>query len=247
MLIILPPSETKSDGGTGPALRLEGLTLPTLTPIRRRIADALVDLADDVEASAAALGLGRTQLAEVARNASLFSAPTRPALERYTGVLYDAIDVAALSAAARRRADERLLIGSALFGVVGATDLIPAYRLSAASRLPNLGTLGSQWKPDLTTALNGLGSDLVVDLRSGGYRALGPVPGAVEVTVLTEKPDGTRSVVSHFNKHHKGVLVSSLLRSRRTVHDINVLAAVAAGGGQRTEIASDRELVILTD
>ena len=46
--------------------------------------------------------------------------------------------------------------------------------------------------------------ELVVDLRSGSYAALAPVPGAVTLDVLSERPDGTRSVVSHFNKAHKG-------------------------------------------
>jgi cytoplasmic iron level regulating protein YaaA (DUF328/UPF0246 family) len=46
--------------------------------------------------------------------------------------------------------------------------------------------------------------ELVVDLRSGSYAALAPVPGAVTLEVLSERPDGSRAVVSHFNKAHKG-------------------------------------------
>lgn len=247
MLIILPPSETKSDGGRGAPLDLAALSFPALTPIRQRLAAALVDLAADPEASATALGLGRTQLDEVARNATLFTSPTRPAIERYTGVLYDALDVGGLTRASRTKARDRLAVGSALFGVVRAGDPIPAYRLSAASRLPGLGTLASQWKPDLSAALDDLDTDVVIDLRSGGYRALGPVAGSIEVTVLTENADGSRSVVSHFNKHHKGVMARTLVSTRRSVRDISSLASVVADGGQRTEIASDRELVILTD
>ncbi|MGJ0121491.1 peroxide stress protein YaaA [Williamsia sp. MIQD14] len=247
MLIILPPSETKSDGGRGAPLDLGALSFPALTPVRQRLADALVDLAHDPEASAVALGLGRTQLDEVARNATLFTSPTRPAIERYTGVLYDALDVGGLTRASTTKARDRLAVGSALFGVVRAGDPIPAYRLSAASRLPGLGTLASQWKPDLSAALEELDTDLVIDLRSGGYRALGPVPGSIEVTVLTENADGSRSVVSHFNKHHKGVMARTLVSTRRMVRDISSLASVVADGGQRTEIASDRELIILTD
>ena len=39
-----------------------------------------------------------------------------------------------------------------------------------------------------------------MDLRSGSYAALAPVPGAVTLEVLSERPDGSRAVVSHFNK-----------------------------------------------
>lgn len=247
MLIVLPPSETKAEGGRGDALDLDRLSLPSLTPIRRKLADALVTLAADPAASQKALGLGVSQVAEIERNAQLWSSPSRPAIERYTGVLFDALDYKTLTRASKTKAADRLAVGSALFGVVRATDPIPAYRLSSGSKLPGLGTLASVWKPALTEALIDLGEDVVVDLRSGGYQQLGPVPDALTVTVLTEGQSGARTVVSHFNKHHKGVLARSLMCTRRQIRDVNSLAAVAIAGGQRAEVASDRELIILTD
>ena len=64
----------------------------------------------------AALKLGPKLADEVDANAALFTSPTAPALDRYTGVLFDALDAGSLSPAARAR----LAVGSALFGVVGA-------------------------------------------------------------------------------------------------------------------------------
>ena len=90
VLVLLPPSETKAPGGSGPPLAFEALSLPELNPVRRKIADALVELADDVPTSLTALGLSERQTSKVQRNAELYSAPTMPALQRYTGVLYDA-------------------------------------------------------------------------------------------------------------------------------------------------------------
>jgi hypothetical protein len=203
VLVLLPPSETKHPGGTGPALDLAALTAPELTPLRQQVADALVGLAADVPAARAALGLSPAQDAEIARNAALRTSPTLPAIERYTGVLYDALDVASLTPGQRRRAARRLAVGSALFGVVRAEDPVPAYRLSAGSTLPGLPSLRTLWKPALGPVL-GADGELVVDLRSGAYADLAPVPGAVTVQVLSERPDGTRAVVSHANKAHKG-------------------------------------------
>jgi len=60
----------------------------------------------------------------VVRNAQLLTSPTLPALERYTGVLYDALDVGTLTRAQRRRADARLAVGSALFGLLRLGSLI---------------------------------------------------------------------------------------------------------------------------
>jgi uncharacterized protein len=203
VLVLLPPSETKSAGGDGPPLDLAALTAPELTPLRTELVEALVKLADDVPASRAALGLSPKQDDEIARNAALWTSPTRPALERYTGVLYDALDVRGMTRAQRARAAQRLAVGSALFGLVRGDDPIPAYRLSAGSALPGLPTLRALWKRALGPVLAAV-DDLVVDLRSGSYADLAPVPGAVTVAVLRERPNGTRSVVSHFNKAHKG-------------------------------------------
>ena len=209
MLVLLPPSETKPPGGGGAPLDLAALGTPELTPLRTRLVDAVVTLAADVPASRTALGLSAKQDGEIARNAALRTGPTMPALERYTGVLYDALDVGSLTRAQRGRAVTRLAVGSALFGLLRADDAVPAYRLSAGTALPGLPSLRSLWKPVLTDVLTGTG-ELVVDLRSGAYAELAPVPDAVTVQVLSERPDGTRAVVSHFNKAHKGRLARLL-------------------------------------
>lgn len=245
MRVILPPSETKSDGGAGAPLDLDTLVFPELNPVRKQLGEALVELAADLDASRVALGLGRTQLAEVDRNAELWVSPTRPAIERYTGVLYDAFDHASMTRAGKTKTADRVMIGSALFGVVGAGDLIPAYRLSGGSRLPGMKTLAAQWKPALSESLEAM-DDFVVDLRSGAYHQLGPVRGAVTATVVTERPDGSRSVVSHFNKHHKGLIARELVRTRRTVRDIDTLAAVLSDAGHRIEIDGVDRIVLVT-
>ena len=209
MLVLLPPSETKALGGDGAPLDLAALTAPQLTPVRTEIAESLVKLAADVPVARAALGLSPKQDGEIARNAELWTSPTLPAVRRYTGVLYDALDIGSMTRAQRARAGRRLAVGSALFGLVAAEDPIPAYRLSATSQLPGLPTLRTLWKPALVPVLAAV-DDLVVDLRSGSYAALAPVTGAVTVEVLSERPDGSRSVVSHFNKAHKGRLARLL-------------------------------------
>ena len=51
MLVLLPPSETKVNGGEGPPLRLDALSHPELDPVRKELVNELVDLAGDVTAS----------------------------------------------------------------------------------------------------------------------------------------------------------------------------------------------------
>ena len=234
MLVLLPPSETKAPGGDGPPLDLSALSAPELTPVRTELVEHLVKLADDAPAARAALGLSAKQDDEIARNAALWTSPTRPALHRYTGVLYDALDVTSLTRAQRARAGRRLAVGSALFGLVRAEDPIPAYRLSAGSALPGLPTLRALWKPALTPVLTAV-DELVVDLRSGSYAALAPVPGAVTLEVLSERPDGTRAVVSHFNKAHKGRVARLLATTTAEPTDVVRLRGLLRRAGLHVE------------
>jgi cytoplasmic iron level regulating protein YaaA (DUF328/UPF0246 family) len=217
VLILLPPSEGKTTPRRGKRLDLADLDLPALTEAREAVLDALVELcATAPEDAATVLGLGPTQVDEIARNARLRTAPTARADRIYSGVLYDALDLASLDAAARRRATRWILIMSSLFGAVRPSDPIPAYRLSGGTRLPGIGTVSAFWRSHLDEPLNELASGgLVVDLRSSTYTGFWRPPAALAprtatVRVLHEVA-GRRQVVSHFNKATKGRLVRDLL------------------------------------
>jgi uncharacterized protein len=247
VIVLLPPSETKHVGGDGPPLRVDELGSPALHPLRAELLGELVALAADRAASRRALGLSAAQDAEIDRNAVLHGAPTMPAIVRYTGVLYDALDIDTISGAAASRARARLGIGSALFGLLRADDAVPGYRLSAGSKLPDRPTLAARWKPLLEPELARIAAtDLIVDLRSGSYAALGRVPGAVEVDVLAEHTDGRRTVVSHFNKAHKGRLARVLATTRAEPDDAASVAAVARRAGMRVERRGNELTVVVS-
>ena len=236
MIVLLPPSETKRSGGDGPPLRLDDLGSPDLTPLRAELVADLVGLAENPDACRRALSISGGQDAEIARNAALRTAPTMPALHRYTGVLYDALDIDSLHGAAAARARARLAVGSALFGLLRADDRIPAYRLSATSKLPGRPGLAARWRPALEPVLADLADrELVVDLRSGAYVGLGRLANAVRVDVVTEHPDGRRSVVTHFNKAHKGRLARALVTADSEPGDAAAVAKVAGRAGMRVE------------
>ena len=236
MIVLLPPSETKRAGGDGPALHLASLSWPELSPARAELVDELVALAGNPPACRQALGISAAQDTEIERNAALRTAPTLPALRRYTGVLYDALDFESLRGAQAARANARLVVGSALFGLLRAQDLIPAYRLSATSKLPGRPGLAVHWRPVLEPALADMAArELVVDLRSGAYVGLGRLERSVRVDVVAERPDGKRTVVSHFNKAHKGRLARALATVRSEPDDAEAVAAVARRDGMQLE------------
>jgi cytoplasmic iron level regulating protein YaaA (DUF328/UPF0246 family) len=246
VIVLLPPSETKRDGGEGPPLRLDALSSPELGPLRAALVDELIDLAADRPAARRALGISAAQDGEIDRNAALLNAPSMPAIERYTGVLYDALDVESLRGAAASRARSRLAVGSALFGLLRAEDAVPAYRLSAGSKLPGGATLAARWRPVLEPVLARMAADeLIVDLRSGSYAALGRLPGAVDVDVVAEHGDGRRTIVSHFNKAHKGKLARVLASSRSEPNDAAAVAALARRAGMRVERKGNELIVVV--
>jgi cytoplasmic iron level regulating protein YaaA (DUF328/UPF0246 family) len=221
VLILLPPSEGKADAGMGAPLDPTSLSLPELRPARTRVLRALGKLCG-VKSKAGrqraldTLGLSEGQLPELARNAELASAGTLPAGQLYTGVLYDALDLASLAPPAATAAAESILISSGLWGAVRLDDRIPPYRCSIGVTMPVLGGLTAYWKKALEPVLTRtVGDGLVLDLRSGAYAATWMPRGEVaertaQVRVLHER-SGKRTVVSHFNKATKGRIVRDLL------------------------------------
>jgi len=236
MLVLLPPSETKRDGGVeGSSLDLGALSFPELTPERRRTLRAMRALARNLGAATAALRLGSTQAHEVARNRAVLSSPVLPAIDRYDGVLYDALDAASLPATARAAAGRNLAIASAAFGLLGGLDPIPAYRLSHYSRLPGLA-LGRLWREPLARVLAAQ-TGLLLDLRSESYAKLGALPerpDAAHIRVATGTGERRRAL-GHFNKQAKGEFVRRLLLSGAELPDAESLLDWARGEGVSLE------------
>lgn len=218
VLILLPPSEGKTAPRRGHPLAPGSLSLPVLDPARAKVLDALVELCTtQPEAAMGVLGVPKTQPELVALNASLREAPTARADRVYTGVLYDALSAATLSTSAKRRAASRVKVTSSLFGLVGLGDRIPAYRLSGDTTLPGLGGVQAHWREHLGAGvLEALGDGLLVDLRSGTYAAFwrpDEVAARTATVRVLHEVNGTRKVVSHFNKATKGRIVRALLEA----------------------------------
>lgn len=245
MLILLPPSETKRSGGRTAPLNLATLALPALREPRETVVDALVALSDDEDTAARVLRLGGTQRGEIAVNAVVRSSPTMPAVDRYTGVLFDALDASSLDAPARRWLGRSVLIHSAPFGPVGALDPIPAYRLGAGVSLPGMPSLKAVWADAVTAALGAASTGFVLDLRSEAYVALGGVPASVSsayVRVVTEGTGGAVRALNHFNKHAKGELVRHLALSRPRIGSAGAFRRWADDAGLRVRDGDSGEL-----
>lgn len=226
MLFLLPPSETKRPGGGS-------LTI------------------DQVALTFGGLNKAREAVIEAAGAQELLSAPTMRALDRYTGTLYGALHGRGLKGTPTEnnslttdevaRAKSTVLIQSAMFGLIPATDLIPEYKINATKKLNGLN-LKALWAEAHEAIWPRLAGGLIIDLRSNTYADLAPVPECVpsyKVMVYVEREDGSREQLNHFNKKAKGQLVRAALMAKTPPESIRDLQKCAAKAGLKVEVKGD--------
>jgi cytoplasmic iron level regulating protein YaaA (DUF328/UPF0246 family) len=225
-LILLPPSEGKAVGGTGGPVEAGSLSFPDLDPHRARALAAVIRaMRTSGSRRSKLLGVkGMALAAATATNLEVSTSPTMPAIERYTGVLYDALDAATLSSRDRKRLDRQVIILSGLFGLVRPTDEIPDYKLKMGATLPPMGKLSTWWRGPITQSLapvvaNATVWNLLPNEHTSAWvppRMGSGEPGApssiLSVKFLDETPRSTHAersftTVNHWNKLLKGALV----------------------------------------
>jgi cytoplasmic iron level regulating protein YaaA (DUF328/UPF0246 family) len=195
LLILLPPSEGKTAPVSGDPIDLGSLAFPALTKTRERLLDVLARLT--FPRALKYLDVGPGLAAEAQRNLTLRSAPAAPASSVYTGVLYEHLGPFE---------SDDVLIASALWGFVRASDRIPAYRLSIGATLPRIPNLAALWREPLRKTIPDEG--LIVDLRSGGYiNAWKPK----HATVVSVRAFHGGKTVSHMVKATRGDVARVLL------------------------------------
>jgi len=232
MLFLLPPSETKRPGGGSLTIDQVALTFGGLNKAREVVIDALGDQ-------------------------SLLTAPTMKALDRYTGTLYGALHGRGLKGTSTEhnsltpdevaRAKSTVLIQSAVFGLIPATDLIPEYKINASKNLNgvNLKRLWTQAHEAIWPRLAG---GIIIDLRSKTYADLAPIPEELtsyKVVVFVERENGEREQLNHFNKKAKGQLVRAALMAKNPPETIKDLRKCALKAGLRVEVDGS-QLTLLT-
>lgn len=222
VLVLLPPSESKAERRRGRPVDPARLSFTSLTPERARVAAALAAASAQHDA-ADLLGVSPTLTEDIDRNTRLDTAPSLPAGECYTGVLYDALDLANLDPASRRRAQRRIVVVSALYGAVRPADRIAPYRLSMAVSLPGVGPVAGVWREPLDAELtSAAGRGLVVDCRSSTYvAAWRPGGDLVRRWVQIRVPGAT-----HMAKHTRGLVARALSQSPDDPRTPQGLAAV---------------------
>lgn len=196
-LILLAPSEDKASGGMPGRLA----ETPAQAWVRRQLL-ALARtgtpeaLARAFQVKGLALDKARTEALALAG-----AVPLLPALSRYTGVAFQALDAATLPAAAWTR----VFILSSLRGLVRGDEPVPPYKL----RLGSLAGLKTHWRKALPEPLASLPEGPVWELLPDGCADL---LGAWtrprhQVAIF----DAQGRAVSHYSKKYRGLVARWLL------------------------------------
>ncbi len=213
LVVLLPPSEGKVPGGDGVGWTPDSGRFADLASARLQVAGALRRARGG---TAAALGASGPLLASAkAANRALIGAPTRPAWQRFSGVVWEHLGPTTLPPAARRRAEAGVIVVSAVAGLSAWSDPVADFRLKFSASVPPLGTLARFWIPELSTVLNDhLAGHTVLDLLPEEHRrAWRPDPDRYEL-VRPKLATAAGRPAGHAGKATKGRLARAVLCGR---------------------------------
>ncbi len=189
LLILIPPSEGKSSHG-----RFK--PLGRFDPKVKVIYDRLTAYSGDVSELYGVKG--KALEAAVAANCAVLSSETLPAIERYSGVVYDGIDYPSLPDKAKKFFNDHVRIVSALFGLLKPKDLIPDYKL----KIEKLDT-AKYWRPILARELKGF---FIIDLLPQAHQKAVAYDQGVKVDFIVQK-NGKPTPAGHQGKLIKGKFI----------------------------------------
>ena len=214
LLVLVPPSEAKTPGGT---LRVGvGAFDAALEDDRRRVIEALLatlkgSTARRQEIVLNARGPLLERALEATRRLAEDRVPRLAAWQRYSGVVWSHLAPASLEPAQRRR----ILIPSSLYGITTAEDRIADFRLKMNVGVAPLGTMSTFWRPKVTPVLAAHAKrSTIVNLLPLEHEAaldLGELARTRHV-VRVQFIDGEGgTTVGHDAKAVKGILARTLL------------------------------------
>ena len=212
LVVLVPPSEGKAPGGDGPPWAVDSGRFGALARERTRVANALRrhrgGTARMLGARGPLLGAAR------AANLALVGAPTRPAWQRFSGVVWEHLDVSTLPAAARRRARAGVIVVNAVTGLAAWDDPVPDFRLKLSAVVAPVGNVATFWRAPLSRVLNDrLAGHTVVDLLPNEHRgAWIPEPASYRL-VRPSLVTVNGAPAGHAGKAAKGRLVRALLEA----------------------------------
>ena len=213
MKILLAPAETKKSGGEEKEFHEDNFSFASHFEKREEIFEIYENLLKNSSIEELKVWFGLKNEKEVTRyKESLKNKPSMKAIQRYTGVAFDALDYENLSGDAQKYVDENVVLFSNLFGPIRANDLIPDYKYKQGAKLPNTN-VEKFYNEHFTQLLDDELGEEIIDIRAGYYEKFYKVKKA---NVLTFKFIKDGKVVSHWAKFYRGKLLQAIANSNIT-------------------------------
>ena len=212
--LLLPPSEGKAVGGDKKRKysSQSGVFGPALGQFREQISERLGEMKGG---DGKLLGVKGDLLARAQdANRALVGAPSLPAWQRYTGVVWDHLNLGSFPSSTRTAVLKRIIVPSGYAGLVRADDPLPDYRLKMGARIAPFGLLSTWWRDDVTHALLAHTKKTpVIDLLPQEHRAAID-SSRVRTLVRIDLVSRTGGIVGGHNaKAAKGLLARHLFLS----------------------------------
>jgi len=200
MKILIPPSEGKAK------VRSQEILFRDTKFQFSQYTQQIVDLLNLIENEDLTSVYGTSQDKAIMfhrQNQDVFNSKCVPAIERYTGVVYNHIDWETLNKKAKNYMNKHVIIFSGLFGLLSPDTFIPDYKLKM-----NVLSLKSLWGPIISDYLKD--EDLIFDLLPQVHRkAYTPNKNTIQIDFLVQSK-GKTSAAGHFGKAVKGQFIRFL-------------------------------------
>ena len=189
-VILIPPSEGKASGGE---------YKPVSAP------KELLSRISESDSNKLYSGTQKSIDEAVKINSEILISKTMPAIERYTGVVYDAINYSTLDTESKRYFNSHVRIISGLFGLVKPQQHIPNYKL----KIDKL-QVAKYWKESISDKLK---NTFVIDLLPQTHKKAVSYENGIEVEFIITKND-KKKPAGHFGKKVKGTFVRWLVENQ---------------------------------
>ena len=223
-IILLPPSEGKQKGGNELKLykktskNLKHNSFKFLEEYRKYILNILINAISKftIKDLEKIFELKNQKLQDAITNTkNLSEEPTMPAIERYQGVMFKAINYKALTNEQKDNFNSSIIFIDGLFGLLKPQDLIPEYKLKITSKIKTLN-ITNFWKEKLKTEFeNILKNKIAIDILPQTHKKIINLKSAKEIYSIkfcNIKNSTKLTNVGHNSKILKGELINYITK-----------------------------------
>ena len=226
MTILLAPSETKSDGGSG-RFDLDALSFSSIQ--RQQVIHAYENCLKDSACVEKIFSTTKQKDEDIQRYSSK---RVKKAILRYEGVAFEYLDYLSLSSEAKSYIHSNVYLFSNLYGILRADNEIPYYRLKQGAKIGSINP-ASYYKKQLGFLDDAFGT--VFDLRANHYEKF----YTPKKPYYSAKFIKNGKSVSHWAKAYRGLLTR--VCAQNSIQSIDQLLELDIQGLEYLETVEEKK------